>query len=327
MARRHQNLISAELEQGLLQATQAAAIAAAAVAGRGDEHAADKAAVEAMRKAFATLNMTGRVVIGEGERDEAPMLYIGEEIGAGGADIDIAVDPLEGTTLTAKSMANALTVAAFAARGALLNAPDVYMEKIAVGGGLPDNIAPLDAPVEKTITALARAKSVPPERITACVLDRPRHTELIARLRKAGAAVSLITDGDIAGVMHAAMPSSPVDIYIGTGGAPEGVLAAAALASLGGQMEARLVLDAPEKTRRAKKMGIKDPGKILTLADMARGEIAFAASGVTKGNLLEGVHYMPDGRLEVHSMLLRTQRSGQTGIQNWIKTRCQKDMI
>ena len=301
--------LSPLLETGLLRATEAAAIAASDFIGRGDERAADMAAVEAMRTVLSAMAMRGRVVIGEGERDAAPMLYIGEELGSGdGMAVDIAVDPLEGTTLTAKAMSNALTVAALGASGALLHAPDVYMEKIVIGRNdgedYPPNLISLDAEIGDTIGALAKAKGVKPKKITACALDRPRHDALIRDLRKAGAALHLITDGDIAAAIHAAAPSSPIDIYVGIGGAPEGVLAAAALACLGGQMQGRLVFSGDEQRRRAETMGITDASRIYNLSDMVRGGVLFAASGVTSGSLLDGVARGQDGSFSVNSLLL-----------------------
>ena len=241
-----------------VRVTEAAAIAASRQIGRGDEHAADHAAVEAMRTAFNHLPIAGTVVIGEGERDEAPMLYIGEKVGQGGAAIDIALDPLEGTTLTAKALPNALAVMAMAEPGTLLNAPDTYMDKIAIGGGYPDGTIDLDADPAENVQSLAKAKGVKPNEITALVLDRPRHSKIIESIRKVGAAVRLITDGDVAGVIATSDPATGIDIYIGQGGAPEGVLAAAALRCVGGQMQGRLVFRTDDERARAEKLGIRD---------------------------------------------------------------------
>ena len=241
-----------------VRVTEAAAIAAFAQIGRGNEHDADQAAVEAMRVAFNALPIDGTVVIGEGERDEAPMLFIGEKVGQGGLAVDIALDPLEGTTLTAKAMANALAVMAMAEPGTMLNAPDTYMDKIAVGPGYAEGIVDLDAEPAANINAVAQAKGVPADEITVLVMDRPRHETLIAKIRKAGAKVKLITDGDVAGVIECTDPATGVDIYMGTGGAPEGVLAAAALRCVGGQMQGRLVFRNEDEKARAAKWGIKD---------------------------------------------------------------------
>src|SRR6516164_8984162 len=253
----------------IVRVTERAAVAAARLRGLGSEKEADQAAVDAMRRELGKLTIDGTVVIGEGERDEAPMLFIGENVGTGrGSKVDIAVDPLEGTTLCAKNMPGAIATMAMAESGTLLNAPDVYMEKIAIGPGYPKELVDLDAPADENIRALAKAKGVEPAEITALVLDRPRHSDLIAGVRRAGAAVRLITDGDVAGVIHTADPDSTgIDIYMGIGGAPEGVLAAAALACVGGQMQCRLVLDTEEKRQRAAKMGIKDPRKKYSILE------------------------------------------------------------
>ena len=267
-----------------------AAIAAIDLVGRGDEKKADQAAVDAMRSALNALPIKGRIVIGEGERDEAPMLYIGEEVGTGdGPDIDIALDPLEGTTITAKAMPNALAVLAMARRGALLHAPDVYMEKIAVGPGYPDHILDIDAPAGEVAAKLAAARGVAVSDVTACVLDRPRHQEIIASLRAAGARVSLIGDGDVAGVIATTDPETGVDLYIGSGGAPEGVLAAAALQCVGGQMLGRLTFRNDDERGRATRVGIKDLNRIYTQDDMVSDDAVFAAAGVTHGSLVSGV--------------------------------------
>jgi fructose-1,6-bisphosphatase II / sedoheptulose-1,7-bisphosphatase len=299
-----------------VRVTEAAAIAAAQLIGRGDEKAADHAAVEAMRKAFNDLPISGTVRIGEGERDEAPMLYIGEEVGSGGLAVDIALDPLEGTTLTAKAMANALAVMAMAEPGTLLNAPDTYMDKIAVGGGYPAGIIDLDAEPRDNINALAKAKGVRPRDITACIMDRPRHDKLIAQVRETGAAVKLITDGDVAGVIACTDPTTGIDIYLGVGGAPEGVLAAAALRCVGGQMQSRLVFRNDDERARAAKWGIKDLKRKYSLMDMASGDVVFAATGVTDGSMLAGVHY--DGEfITTESVVMRSA----THTVRWIKAR------
>jgi fructose-1,6-bisphosphatase II / sedoheptulose-1,7-bisphosphatase len=300
----------------IARVTERAAVAAAHLRGRGDEKAADQAAVDAMRREMNNLPITGTVVIGEGERDEAPMLFIGETVGSGhGPKVDIAVDPLEGTTLCAKNMPGAIATMAMAEGGTLLNAPDVYMEKIAIGPGYPKGVVDLDVPAEENIRALAKAKGVKPESITALILDRPRHSDLIDSVRKAGAAVRLITDGDVAGVIHTADPESTgIDVYMGIGGAPEGVLAAAALACIGGQIQGRLVFDTDEKRARAARMGIKDPRKKYLMEDMVRGDCVFAATGVTSGSMLSGVRFR--GQLiETETVVMRSA----TGTVRWIK--------
>ncbi|WEX11929.1 class II fructose-bisphosphatase [Chelativorans sp. AA-79] len=291
----------------LVRVTERAAVAAARLRGRGDEKAADQAAVDAMRSELNRLPISGTVVIGEGERDEAPMLYIGEEVGVGeGPDVDIALDPLEGTTICAKNLPNSLAVIAIAERGSLLYAPDVYMEKIAVGPGYPEGIVDLDAPAVENIGNLAKAKGVPVSEITACILDRPRHARLIEEVRDTGAAIRLIGDGDVAGVIHTTDPDNTgIDIYLGIGGAPEGVLAAAALRCIGGQMQGRLQLNTEEKVARAAKMGISDPGKVYRMEEMASGDVLFAASGVTDGNLLSGVKFARD-YIQTHTIVMRS---------------------
>jgi fructose-1,6-bisphosphatase II / sedoheptulose-1,7-bisphosphatase len=296
--------------------TEAAAIAAAKLRGRGDEKAADGAAVDAMRNELGKVHINGRVVIGEGEMDESPMLYIGEEVGIGdGPDVDIAVDPLEGTTICAKAMPNALAVLAIAERGGLLNAPDMYMNKIAVGPGYPDGLIDLDAPPAETLANLAKAKGVPVQEITACILDRPRHAELIAAVRKAGAGVQLIPDGDIAGVIWTTDPMTGIDIYFGIGGAPEGVLAAAALRCIGGQMQGRLHPLKKEETERAAAMGIPEIRRKFTMEEMASGDVIFSATGVTDGSLLQGVHFR--GKFaETETVVMRSK----TGTVRRIKT-------
>jgi len=296
--------------------TEAAAIAAAKFRGRGNEKAADKAAVDAMRRELNRLHIRGRVVIGEGEMDEAPMLYIGEEVGIGdGPEVDIAVDPLEGTTICAKAMPNSLAVLAIAERGGLLHAPDMYMNKIAIGPGYPEGIIDLDASPADNLNALAKAKGVPISEITACILDRPRHADLIKAVREAGAAVQLIPDGDIAGGIWTADPEETgIDIYLGSGGAPEGVLAAAALRCIGGQMQGRLMPLKDEERERAAKMGA-DINRKYTMEDMASGDVIFSATGVTDGSLLEGVHFRGDFA-ETETVIMRAK----TGTVRRIKT-------
>ena len=284
-----------------VRVTEAAAIAAWRLAGRGDEKAADQAAVDAMRTALNELPIEGVIVIGEGERDEAPMLYIGEKVGKGGPRIDIALDPLEGTTLTAKAMSNALAVMAWAPAGSMLHAPDTYMDKIACGPGLPD----LDASAADNARAIAKAKGVDPSEITVCVLDRPRHAEIIASLRGIGARVQLITDGDVAGIIHTADPETGVDLYVGQGGAPEGVLACAALKCVGGQFQGRLVFRNADEKARAERLGIKQLDKKYDLHEIVRAEAIFAATGVTKGALLDGVK-IAGGFVETHSLVMNS---------------------
>jgi fructose-1,6-bisphosphatase II / sedoheptulose-1,7-bisphosphatase len=300
----------------IARVTERAAVAAAKLCGRGNEKAADQAAVDAMRREMNNLSIAGTIVIGEGERDEAPMLFIGEKVGTGhGPRVDIAVDPLEGTTLCAKNMPGAIATMAMAEGGTLLNAPDVYMEKIAVGPGYQKGVVDLDAPAEENIRALAAAKGVKTEDITALILDRPRHADLIAAVRRAGASVRLITDGDVAGVIHTADPESTgIDIYLGIGGAPEGVLAAAALACIGGQFQGRLVLDTEEKRSRAAKMGVKDPRKKYYMEDMVTGDCLFAATGVTTGSMLKGVRFR-HGLIETETVVMRSV----TGTVRWIR--------
>lgn len=296
--------------------TEGAAIAAAKLRGRGDVKAADKAATDAMRKELGRINIDGLVVIGEGEMDEAPMLYIGEKVGTGqGPAVDIAVDPLEGTTICAKAMPNALAVLAIAERGGLLHAPDMYMEKIAVGPGLPEGVIDLDAAPADNIHAIAKAKGVAVEEITACILDRPRHAELIAAVRATGAAVQLIPDGDIAGVIWTTdSEQTGIDIYLGSGGAPEGVLAAAALQCIGGQMQGQLLPMKDEERQRAEKMGA-DVNRKYSIDDMASGDVIFSATGVTDGSLLEGVHFRGDFA-ETETVVMRSQ----TGTVRRVKT-------
>ncbi|MEA2779047.1 MAG: fructose,6-bisphosphatase / sedoheptulose,7-bisphosphatase [Rhodospirillaceae bacterium] len=289
-----------------VRVTEAAALAASKLMGRGDEKAADQAAVDAMRRALNGLAIDGTVVIGEGERDEAPMLYIGEKVGAGGPPIDIALDPLEGTTITAKGGPNALAVIAMAEAGGFLNAPDVYMDKIAVGTGLPDDLVDLDATPEQNLKNLAQAKHVDVSDIVACILDRPRHSELIQRVRAAGARIMLISDGDVSGVIATSRPESGVDIYMGSGGAPEGVLAAAALRCIGGQMQGRLLFRNDDERGRARKLGITDFDRKYKLLDLARGDVMFAATGVTDGTMLRGIR-RDRNRGYTHSMVMRSK--------------------
>ncbi|MEM9670012.1 MAG: class II fructose-bisphosphatase [Pseudomonadota bacterium] len=282
--------ISAAIADAMVHVTELAAIAASKEVGRGDEKQADQAAVDAMRTALNAVDMQGRIVIGEGERDEAPMLYIGEEVGTGsGPAIDIALDPLEGTTLTAKAMPNALAVLAISPRGGLLHSPDVYMDKIAVGPGYDAGIVSLDATPAENITELAKAKGVDVSNVTACVLDRTRHGDIIESLRSVGARIALITDGDVAGVINTTDPATGIDLYLGQGGAPEGVLAAAALKCIGGQMQGRLVFRTDEERSRAERVGITDLDRLYSLDELASGETVFCATGVTNGGLLSGV--------------------------------------
>jgi fructose-1,6-bisphosphatase II / sedoheptulose-1,7-bisphosphatase len=313
---RPQHAIERVLSLEIVRVTERAAVAAARLRGRGAEKQSDQAAVDAMRRELKTLIIDGTVVIGEGEMDEAPMLFIGEKVGTkSGPKVDIAVDPLEGTTLCAKNMPGAIATLAMAEDGTLLHAPDIYMDKIAVGPGYPKGVVDLDAPAGENILNLARAKGVKPNVITAMILDRPRHAELIAAVRKAGAAVSLITDGDVAGVIHTAdADKTGIDIYLGIGGAPEGVLAAAALRCIGGQMQTRLVLDTEEKRERAAKMGITDPRRKYEIGDMVRGDCLFAATGVTDGRMLRGVHFGNDV-IETETVVMRSA----TGTVRWIR--------
>ena len=292
----------------MVRVTEAAAIAASALTGRGDNDAADAAAVEAMRAALNELPMDGTVVIGEGERDEAPMLYIGERVGSAqgsGPKIDIALDPLEGTTITAKAGPNALAVLAISEGGGLLNAPDVYMDKMAIGPGYPEGTIDLTRPVSENIRAIAAAKGVEPSEIVACVLDRDRHAGIIAELRGLGCGIQLIPDGDVAGVIATTDPDTAIDVYIGSGGAPEGVLAAAALRCVGGQMQGRLLFRNDDERGRARRWGIEDLDRIYALEDMAKGDCIFAATGVTDGSLLKGVKRRKGGCIETESIVMR----------------------
>ncbi|MEM7663415.1 MAG: class II fructose-bisphosphatase [Pseudomonadota bacterium] len=296
--------ISAAIADAMVHVSELAAIAASSEVGRGDEKQADQAAVDAMRTALNAVDMKGRIVIGEGERDEAPMLYIGEEVGTGsGPEIDIALDPLEGTTLTAKAMPNALAVLAISPRGGLLHSPDVYMDKIAVGPGYDQGVVSLDATPAENIAELAKAKGVGVSQMTACVLDRPRHAEIIESLRSSGARIALITDGDVAGVINTTDPTTGIDLYVGQGGAPEGVLAAAALKCIGGQMQGRLVFRNEEEKARATRVGITDLDRLYDLNELASGETVFCATGVTNGGLLSGVD-MNNGFVETETLVM-----------------------
>ena len=299
-----------------VRVTEAAALAASKLMGRGDEKMADQAAVDAMRTTLNSLAIEGTVVIGEGERDEAPMLYIGEKVGSGGPKIDIALDPLEGTTITAKGLPNSLAVMAMAEHGGFLNAPDVYMDKIAVGGGLPEGIVDLDKSVAQNLNDLAKAKKLDVNDLVVCILDRPRHSELIARVREAGARIMLIGDGDVSGVIATSTGDSGIDIYMGSGGAPEGVLAAAALRAIGGQIQGRLLFRNDDEKARAKKWGITDLNRKYSMTDMAKGDVMFAATGVTSGSMLKGVRRFHDGA-ETHSIVMRSK----TGTVRWVSAR------
>jgi fructose-1,6-bisphosphatase II / sedoheptulose-1,7-bisphosphatase len=291
----------------VVRVTEAAALSASRLMGRGDERQADQAAVDAMRQALNSLAIDGEVVIGEGERDEAPMLYIGEKVGTGeGPEIDIALDPLEGTTITAKGGPNALAVIAMANKGGFLKAPDVYMDKIAVGGDLPKDLIDIDSTPAQNLKALALAKRVDVADLVVCVLDRPRHQELIARIREAGARIMLISDGDVSGVIATAEAGTGVDLYLGTGGAPEGVLAAAALRCIGGQMQGRLLFRNDDERERAKRQGIEDFSRVYGLMDLAGGDVMFAATGVTAGPMLRGVRLIPGGAI-THSIIMRSK--------------------
>jgi len=312
----HSQMLERILSIEIVRVTERAAVHAARLRGRGDEKAADQAAVDAMRRELNNLPIDGTVVIGEGEMDEAPMLFIGEKVGnKEGPKLDIAVDPLEGTTLCAKNMPGSIATLAMAENGTLLHAPDIYMDKIAIGPGYPKGVVDLDAPAGENILNLAKAKGVAPDDITAMILDRPRHADLIAAVRKAGASVSLITDGDVAGVIHTAEPhKTGIDIYLGIGGAPEGVLAAAALRCIGGQMQCRLMIDTEEKRARALKMGIKDPRRKYQVEDMVRGDCLFAATGITDGRMLTGVRFGKE-IIETETVVMRSV----TGTVRWIR--------
>ncbi len=295
------------LSLGLARVSEAAALASARLIGRGDEKAADQAAVDAMRTQLNHLDIQGVVVIGEGERDEAPMLYIGESVGSGtGPEVDIALDPLEGTTLTAKDMPNALAVIAMGPRGSMLHAPDTYMDKLAIGPGFRPGVVTMDMSPAERVSALAAAKGCSTEDITVCVLERPRHEDMIAELRTTGAAIRLITDGDVAGVIHCAEPTTGIDMYMGEGGAPEGVLAAAALKCMGGQMFGKLVFRNDDEKARAKKAGITNFDRVYTRDDMVTNDVIFAATGVTDGSILPGIKREP-GVLTAETILMRSK--------------------
>ncbi|MDE8347668.1 MAG: class II fructose-bisphosphatase [Acidocella sp.] len=304
--RRLEDISDRNLALELVRVTEAAAIAASRWIGRGNKNAADGAAVEAMRKAFDTVAIDGTVVIGEGEMDEAPMLFIGEKVGQGGPAMDIAVDPLEGTTITAKGGENALATLALAEHGNFLHAPDIYMEKIAVGGGLPDGVVSLDAPLSSNLKNLARAKGIDVAELMVCMLDRDRHAETIAKIREAGARITLISDGDVAGVIAVSQPFSGIDLYLGSGGAPEGVLSAAALRCIGGQCQGKLLFEDDIQIARARTMGITDPSRIYTITEMAKGDVMFAATGVTGGPMLRGVKREGAGAI-THSIVMRSK--------------------
>jgi fructose-1,6-bisphosphatase II / sedoheptulose-1,7-bisphosphatase len=300
----------------MVRVTEYAAIAASRWVGRGDEKSADQAAVSAMRASLNRLDFEGTVVIGEGERDEAPMLFIGEKVGTGnGPKIDIALDPLEGTTITAKSGPNAMAVLAISEEGGLLNAPDVYMDKLAIGPGYPEGLVSLDKSPSDNIRALAEAKGVKPNEIIACVLDRPRHEALIRELRSLGVGITLIGDGDVAGVIAVTDPDTTIDIYMGSGGAPEGVLAAAALRCVGGQFTGRLLFRNDDERNRARRCGITDLDRIYHLHDLARGDVIFAATGVTDGSLLDGVKRLRTGRITTESVVMRAS----SGTIRWVR--------
>jgi fructose-1,6-bisphosphatase II / sedoheptulose-1,7-bisphosphatase len=299
-------VVDRNLALELVRVTEAAALAASRWMGRGDKNAADGAAVDAMRRAFDTVAIRGTVVIGEGEMDEAPMLYIGEKIGLGGPEVDIAVDPLEGTSITAKGGPNAMAVVALAPKGGFLHAPDIYMDKLAVGPGLPPGVVDIDETPEKNLRELAKAKKVDVSDLVVCLLDRDRHKEKIRACRAAGARIMLIPDGDVSGVVAVSQPETGVDMYLGSGGAPEGVLAAAALRCIGGKMQGRLLFENEDQVARAREMGVTDPDRKYGLEDMASGEVMFAATGVTTGAMLRGVRRFSGGAI-THSIVMRSK--------------------
>ncbi len=310
------------LSLGLARVSEAAALASATLIGRGDEKAADQAAVNAMREQLNLLDIAGVVVIGEGERDEAPMLFIGEEVGTGkGPAVDIALDPLEGTSLTAKDMPNALTVIAMAPRGSLLHAPDVYMEKLAIGPGYATDTVTLAMEPAERVRALARAKGCQPSDIAVCILERPRHEDLIAEVRATGASIRLITDGDVAGIIHCAEPGmTGIDMYMGAGGAPEGVLAAAALKCMGGQLYGQLLFRNDDERLRARRAGITDLNRIYTRDELVTGDVIFAATGVTSGSILKGIRQEP-GWIEAETLLMRSKTGSQRRMQYRVPVR------
>jgi fructose-1,6-bisphosphatase II / sedoheptulose-1,7-bisphosphatase len=299
-------VVDRNLALELVRVTEAGAIAASQWIGRGDKNAADGAAVDAMRRAFDTVAITGTVVIGEGEMDEAPMLYIGEKIGLGGPEVDIAVDPLEGTSITAKGGPNAIATLALAEKGGFLHAPDIYMDKIAIGPGYPEGLVDLDASVEDNLRALAKAKRCEVNDLMVCTLDRDRHKAMIKACRAVGARITLLGDGDVSGVIAVSQPETGIDIYIGSGGAPEGVLAAAALRCIGGQLQGRLMFENDEQVQRARGMGVSDPNRKYSVEEMAQGEVMFAATGVTTGPMLRGVRRTGAGAI-THSMVMRSK--------------------
>ena len=308
------------LTMEISRCTEAAAVSASKMIGRGDKNGADQAAVQALRDALNKLDIDGMVVIGEGERDEAPMLFIGEKVGTKkGPKVDIALDPLEGTDLTAKGMGNALAVVAMATAGTMLHAPDTYMDKIAVGPGLPEGVVDLDASVEDNIRELAKAKKVKPDDITLCVLDRDRHKHIIEGARRMGSRIILIPDGDVAGVFHTTEPQTGIDLYVGQGGAPEGVLAAAALRCVGGQMQGRLVFRNDDEKQRAARAGITDLNRKYSLTDLCGGDVFFAATGVTNGTMLDGVKWEP-GHVTTHTVVMRSK----TGTIRYIRARTKR---
>ena len=306
----------------LVRVTERTAMAAAQARGRGDEQLADQAAVEAMWSELNRLNVRGRIVVGEGEEGAAPKLYVGEEVGTGeGPEVDIAVDPLDGRTLCAKNLPNSLAAIAVTRRGALLNAPEIYMEKIAIGPGHAPGLVDLDMPPDEAVRRLAEAKGVKPSDISACVLDRPRHAGLVEAVRATGASIRLIGDGDVAGIIHTTDPETTgIDIYLGSGGAPEGVLAAAALRCIGGQMCGRLVIDNDERRRRAEEKGIGDGKKVYSADDMASGDVLFAATGITDGSLLPGVWF---DREATTTFSIATR--SRTGTQRWVRARHKRE--
>jgi fructose-1,6-bisphosphatase II / sedoheptulose-1,7-bisphosphatase len=318
MAQDHSGPIDRRLTLELVRVTERAAVAAAMARGRGDEQLADQAAVDAMWGQLNRLNVRGRIVVGEGERGDAPRLYVGEEVGTGeGPEVDIALDPLDGRTLCAKNLPNSLAAIAVTRRGGLLNAPDVYMEKIAVGPGYPPDLVDLQMPPAEAVKRLADAKGVKPSDISVCILDRPRHGMLIEAVRSTGASIRLIGDGDVAGIIHTTEPDTTgIDIYLGSGGAPEGVLAAAALRCIGGQMHGRLILDSEEKRQRADAHGLRDHRRVYRAEDMAAGDVLFAATGVTDGSLFAGVRF-GRGTATTFSIVTRSQ----TGTQRWVRAK------
>ena len=312
-------MIEPKLLNKFIRVCERAAFGASKLRGKNDKIAADQAAVDEMRSELNKIDMKGKVVIGEGEMDEAPMLFIGEEIGTGkGEELEIAVDPLEGTNFAAKNLPNAIAVLAVAKKGGLLSAPDTYMEKIAVGSGLPKGIVDLDNSVEKNIKLLAEAKKIKPEEITACVLNRPRHDKIVSSLKSLNVKIKFIQDGDVTGVISVVDPISPIDIYLGIGGGPEGVLAAAALDCLGGQMQTRLVLSDDKEINRAKKLGITDLNKKYNIEDMIKGDVIFCASGVTDGEMLKGITYKEDS-FEASSFVLHKSQKISKKITNIVK--------